>query len=39
MKTGFRGTFVIAWAQTAIDGEMSPDMDEVRPGAATDARG
>ena len=33
MKTGFRGTFVIPWGQTAIDGDMSPDIDVVRPGA------
>lgn len=33
MKTGFRGTFVIPWVQTAIDGEMSPNIDMVRPGA------
>jgi hypothetical protein len=33
MKTGFRGTFVIPWVQTAIDGDMSPDVDVVRPGA------
>ena len=33
MKTGFRGTFVIPWVQTLIDGEMSPDIDMVRPGA------
>ena len=33
MKTGFRGTFVIPWAQTAVDGEMSPDIEEIRPGA------
>lgn len=33
MKTGFRGTFVIPWVQTAVDGEMSPDIEWVRPGA------
>jgi hypothetical protein len=33
MKTGFRGTFVIPWVQTAVDGEMSPDIDMVRSGA------
>ena len=33
MKTGFCGTFVIPWIQTAIDGDMSPEMDLVRPGA------
>ena len=33
MKTGFRGTFVIPWVQTVIDGEMSPGIDMVRPGA------
>ncbi|MEO9864464.1 MAG: Hint domain-containing protein [Yoonia sp.] len=32
MKTGFRGTFVIPWAQTAIDGEMSPNVGAVKPG-------
>lgn len=32
METGFRGTFVIPWAQTAIDGERSPAMDLISPG-------
>lgn len=32
MKTGFRGTFVIPWAQTLIDSERSPAMDVLRPG-------
>lgn len=34
MNTGFRGTFVIPWVQTAIDGMTSPNIDMVRPGAA-----
>ena len=33
MKTGFRGTFVIAWAQTAVDGDMSSDIAWIKPGA------
>lgn len=33
MQTGFRGTFVIPWVQTAVDGENSPDIDMVYPGA------
>lgn len=33
MKTGFRGTFVIPWAQTVIDGDRAPGMDMIRPGA------
>jgi len=32
MKTGFRGTFVIPWAQTLIDSERSPALDVLRPG-------
>lgn len=33
MKTGFRGTFIIPWSQVVIDGEKSPSLDLVRPGA------
>ncbi|MBB5722574.1 hypothetical protein FHS72_002200 [Loktanella ponticola] len=33
MKTGFRGTFIIPWGQTEIDGEISPAIDMVSPGA------
>lgn len=32
MKTGFCGTFVIPWGQTAIDGEMSPSLGGLKPG-------
>jgi hypothetical protein len=34
MATGFRGTFVIRWAQTALDGDEAPDIAFLRPGAA-----
>lgn len=33
METGFRGTFVIPWAQTVVDGERAPAMDLISPGA------
>lgn len=33
MKTGFKGTFVISWAQTEVDGLSSPSLDVVRVGA------
>lgn len=33
MQTGYQGTFVVPWAQTAIDGETSPDMGWIKPGA------
>ncbi|MEL6640455.1 MAG: Hint domain-containing protein [Pseudomonadota bacterium] len=33
MQTGYKGTFVIPWSQVVIDGEKSPAMDMVRPGA------
>ena len=33
MKTGFRGTFVISWAQTELDGVMAPPMSDLRTGA------
>lgn len=32
MKTGFRGTFVIAWGQTEIDGLRSAPVDDLRAG-------
>jgi len=32
MQTGYRGTYVIPWAQVVIDGERAPAMDMVRPG-------
>jgi len=32
MKTGFRGTFVISWSQTEIDGLWSAPMDALRVG-------
>jgi hypothetical protein len=32
MKTGFRGTFVISWSQTEIDGLWSAPMDTLRVG-------
>ena len=34
MKTGFRGTFVISWAQTEIDGLLAAPIDAVDVGAA-----
>ncbi|MEY8142044.1 Hint domain-containing protein [Falsihalocynthiibacter sp. CO-5D18] len=33
MKTGFKGTFVITWTQTAIDGENAADVDALTVGA------
>lgn len=36
---GFRGTFVISWQQTEIDGVASPGEDLLRPGAAWRWRG
>lgn len=33
MKTGFGGTFIIPWGQTVVDGEMSPEIDLINPGA------
>lgn len=32
MKAGFRGTFVIPWSQTRIDGEIGAPVDEISPG-------
>ncbi len=32
MKTVFRGTFVIPWAQTELDGQRSAPVDEIGPG-------
>lgn len=34
MKTGFRGTFVISWSQTELDGHWSAPVDTLRVGAA-----
>lgn len=39
MKTGFRGTFVISWSQTEIDGLESAPMDVLNAGAAWSWRG
>ncbi len=33
MQTGYRGTFVIPWSQVLVDGEKSPAMEALRPGA------
>ena len=33
MKTGFRGTFVISWTQTDLDGTADPALDAVVSGA------
>ena len=33
MKTGFRGTFVISWSQTELDGSADPTLDAVVSGA------
>ena len=33
MKTGFRGTFVISWAQTELDGAAGPALDALSVGA------
>jgi len=32
MKTGFRGTFVISWSQTKIDGQKAAPMDSLNVG-------
>ena len=32
MKTVFRGTFVIPWAQTELDGQRSAPVDDIAPG-------
>lgn len=34
MKTGYRGTFVISWAQTELDGQRSAPVDDLGPGRA-----
>ena len=34
MKTGFRGTFVISWSQTELDGLWSAPLDTLRVGAS-----
>lgn len=34
MKTGFRGTFVISWSQTKIDGHKTASTDSLKVGAA-----
>ncbi len=34
MKTVFRGTFVIPWAQTELDGQISAPVSEIGPGRA-----
>jgi hypothetical protein len=34
MKTGFRGTFVISWSQTELDGLWSAPLDTLRVGTA-----
>lgn len=34
MKTGFRGTFVISWAQTELDGEWASALSTLEVGAA-----
>ncbi|MDF1727808.1 MAG: Hint domain-containing protein [Sulfitobacter sp.] len=39
MKTGFRGTFVISWSQTEIDGLDSPPLQALNEGAAWSWRG
>ena len=33
MKTGCRGTFVISWAQSVLDGVAAAPVDDLRPGA------
>ncbi len=33
MKTGFKGTFVISWSQTELDGYKSAPVADCRPGA------
>ena len=39
MKTGFRGTFVISWSQTDIDGLEAAPLDALQVGAAWSWRG
>lgn len=39
MKTGFRGTFVISWSQTDVDGLDAPQLDSLEVGAAWSWRG
>ncbi len=39
MKTGFRGTFVISWSQTDVDGLDAPQLDALEVGAAWSWRG
>jgi len=34
MKTGFRGTFVISWSQTELDGQWSAPLTQLRVGTA-----
>lgn len=34
MKTGFKGTFVISWTQTELDGQKSPSVSDLEPGRA-----
>ena len=34
MKTGFKGTFVISWAQTELDGQRSAPVGDLGPGRA-----
>ncbi len=33
MKTGFKGTFVISWSQTELDGNHAAPVADLRPGA------
>lgn len=39
MRTGFRGTFVISWSQTDVDGLDAPQIDSLEVGAAWSWRG
>ena len=39
MKTGFRGTFVISWTQTEVDGLGAAPLDAIEAGAAWSWRG
>lgn len=39
MKTGFRGTFVISWSQTDVDGLDAPHLESIEVGAAWSWRG
>lgn len=39
MKTGFRGTFVISWSQTKIDGLRAASLDSLNVGAEWSWRG